>query len=873
MKSIANVVDLVESYYKDIKLHFETELENKELLKVAAILSFLNHVNLKDDENIEVICEIANIEKETFSNLISKLHHMEIIDIYEDELIKISDQILSVYLFYLTIFKEKLLSYKLLLDKYYPRLKNRIVENLNSVFSYFYKEDNLKLVKEAIKKKYEEDIKSSSEEELEEYLKLFWIALEIEGLLYAKNKIEGFPIEEITVNFKFELTNNDKRYSNILTLLAQYKNSRYYLEAIDLILLYLEKKPSEFSSVYYVLTDNFGFDEKSAGYGYTQELELLKKIEQRYSLKKDILFTNFLVEILEYYLKFNHEHTRLKGNKMVTFYNIPLYLEDNLPEIRERVWERLRELYKQRIHLDDIHECLYNYARGNIELIDIDILKFDKNFIEIIINEIKEFTLEQSIVFNRLKNLLQRYEVCLNDDLEELINTYEYQIYQKLFSEAKHKESDRLAEEAELIAWSNELSEENFRCLFKICNEVITIEYLSSKKYVAGNRIETLLLNTPQNKRMNILDVFFNANIKINVHPGNIIKSIEDLEQLENNILPLEFFNKSYWLYYIYRECSFSTTNGDLLKKIYDYFNQPEGEVVGYSRDISFLESFIGIDDNVFINVINSLLKQEDIVVLRGLEHFLNSFIDNEKYIASYLKNDVDLLKNIYLRFLKIKQYFDYDSGILKVLTRWNPNILKEILEDIFENETTTHKFKEDIDLQFIWEEENWRELSESISELIVKYIKAPNKYFATMDLLEKILHLGTKRSNEFSYRLFEWIDSKITLWAEDEELIKVLFECLSNFNDDQQIEWILKLIQIKSEFDFFTKIPFFSHIFSWSGSEIPSLKGRQLFYKQLENRIEGIQFLEHKHWLQKKMDSIEHRIREVKIKELIEDI
>ncbi|HDR8318269.1 TPA: hypothetical protein QC150_005835, partial [Bacillus cereus] len=137
LKSIQNTVDLLEVYYQDVKFHFETELENKELLKVAAILSFLNHVNLKDEENIKVICEIADVKKETFSKLILKLHYMEIIDIYEDELVKISDQILSVYLFYLTIFKEKFISYKVLLDQYYPQLKNRIVENLKSVFSYF----------------------------------------------------------------------------------------------------------------------------------------------------------------------------------------------------------------------------------------------------------------------------------------------------------------------------------------------------------------------------------------------------------------------------------------------------------------------------------------------------------------------------------------------------------------------------------------------------------------------------------------------------------------------------------------------------------------------------------------------------------------
>lgn len=872
LNSIANAVDLVESYYKDVKLHFETELENKDLLKVAAILSFLNHINLKDDENVEIICKITNIEKETFLNLISKLHYMEIVDIYEDELVKISDQILSVYLFYLTIIKEKLLSYEYLVDNYYPRLKNRIIENLNNIFSYFYKEENLEVVKMSIKKKYDKDIKNGSEEEIEEYLKLFWFALEIEGLLYSQNKIEGFPIEE-TVSYKFELTNNNKQYSSILCLLSQYKYSRYPLEAIDLILLYLEKKPSEFSSVYHVLTDNFGFDEKSENLGYKHELGLLKRIEQRYSLKKDALYTNFLVGIIQYYLKFNHEHTKLKSNNMIKYYNIPLYLEYDLPKVREIAWRLLGELYSQQIHLNDIHELLYNYARGNIDFLDIGILKFDKSFIEIIINKKKEFTLEQSIVFNRLKNLLQRYEIHINDDLEELLDTYEYLIYRKLFSEEKFEEADRIAEERDLSTWAIELTENNFRDVFKICKEIDNIEYLNSKKYVAGNRIETLILNAPQNNRIEILGLFFHENIQIYVYPEIIVKSIVDLEQLEEIIVPLEFYNKSYWLFCIYRELSLSNPNSVLLNKIYKYFDETKGEAIGYFGDISFLESFIEIDDKVFINVINTLLRQGNAVDVRRFEHFLNNFINNERCITIYLKNNIDLLENLYLTCLRTKRHFDYNSGILKALTRRNPNILKEILEKILEDETNTYRLSEDINLQFIWEEENWRELSGRIGELIQKYIKVPNKFYATVNLLENLLHIGNRGSTELNNRAFEWIDSKIISWSEDEELIKVLFECLSNFNDDKQIKWIIKLIQIKTEFEFFKKIPLLPRTLFWSGSDIPMLRNRQLFYTQLENKMQGIQFLQHKHWLQQKIDSIEQRIREVKIQELIEDI
>lgn len=871
LSSLSNVVDIVESYYRNIKSYFEKDLQNSELLRVGALLSFLNHVNIKDDENLEMLCSFVNQDKETFVENIYKLHSMEIVDVHENELVKISDQILSIYIFYLSVFKKKDLSYKKLIDRFYPSLKGRIVENLNNVFSYFYKEENLKIVKDAIKEIYEEQKNNFETEDIESFLITFWFTLEIEGLLYAKNKIENYENNTIK-EIRFEIKNNNN-YSNILKLLACYNNSKYYLDAIELILLYLEKKPTEFSSVFKILTDNYGFDEKSDIYGYVQELELLKKIEQSYDLKKNDLYTNLLIKFLEYYLRFSYEHTKIKGTRSVIFSRIPVYLENNLPEIREKIWGKLREFSNQNICLYKLHEILYNYGRNSNESFDIEILKFDKVFVESIVNDIKEVTLEQSIVFNRLKNFFERNGVYFIDEVVKKIETKEYLIYLKIFNEPRYNDKDRLAEEKELIDWCTSLVDEDFYKVFRIYNKVVSIDYMNSKFYNSGKRMETLFLNISINEKLNILERFFEENVRVNLHPMKIIKKVKDLNKLEESILKVEFFNKSYWLYCIYREISFRNSNNDLLQKIYDYFNQPEGDVAGYSRDITFLKSFIEIDENVFTTVINSLLKQEDIVVLRSLETFLLHTAENEEYITIYLKNDLNLLKTIYLRLLNIRQYFDYDSSILKVIVRRNPNILKEILESILEDEKTTYKFNEEINLTFIWNEENWFELADLVSEVIKKYTHKKEKYYAVKDLLEKLVLIDSNSSKESKENLYKWIELKIIEWAKDEELTFSLFECLNKFGNNIRIGLIINLMKIKPSFKFFKRLPLSPRSYSWSGSEVPVLREQQLFYQQLMEKVEGIQFLEHKQWLKENIDHLEKRIKKVKIRELTEDL
>jgi len=319
---------------------------------------------------------------------------------------------------------------------------------------------------------------------------------------------------------------------------------------------------------------------------------------------------------------------------------------------------------------------------------------------------------------------------------------------------------------------------------------------------------------------------------------------------------------------------SLLNSNSDLLHKIYQYFNQPEGEVAGYSRDITFLKSFIEIDENVFTKVINLLLKQEDIVVLRSLESFLLHCAKNEDYITIYLKNDLNLLKTLYLRLLNIRQNFDYDSSILKVLVRRNSIILKEILESILEDKKTTYKFNKEINFTFIWSEENWFELVNLVGEIIENYTRNKEKYYAVKDLLEKLLLIDRNSSEKSRENLYKWIESKIIEWAKEEELIISLYECLTKFEDNIQIEWVINLIKIKPSFEFFKHLPLFpGDYYSFSGSEVPLLREQQLFYRQLSDKVEGIHFLEHKQWLNENIDRLEERIKKVKIRELTEDL
>lgn len=71
-------------------------------MKVAGIVAFFQVVDCSNDEMMEKIQTTFYIDRENLWKAVRKLYEFELVDIYENEIARISDQVLATYLFYLT---------------------------------------------------------------------------------------------------------------------------------------------------------------------------------------------------------------------------------------------------------------------------------------------------------------------------------------------------------------------------------------------------------------------------------------------------------------------------------------------------------------------------------------------------------------------------------------------------------------------------------------------------------------------------------------------------------------------------------------------------------------------------------------------------
>ncbi|HEM0302999.1 TPA: hypothetical protein U0T42_003137, partial [Legionella pneumophila] len=101
IESIQNVTSLYDDYFgqnesvKDI-------IENKKLMTTACAISFFRKIDKLNDSQMSYVQNVFGIQIDEFWEFVNILNKKELVDLYEDEVVRISDQVLSTYLFYLS---------------------------------------------------------------------------------------------------------------------------------------------------------------------------------------------------------------------------------------------------------------------------------------------------------------------------------------------------------------------------------------------------------------------------------------------------------------------------------------------------------------------------------------------------------------------------------------------------------------------------------------------------------------------------------------------------------------------------------------------------------------------------------------------------
>ncbi|WP_257968389.1 hypothetical protein, partial [Vibrio parahaemolyticus] len=96
IQSIQNVTSLYSDYFGENE-NVKLVLNDEQLVVAACAISFFRKIDKFNEQQMGMVENSFGIQAEEFWGIVDILHKNEIVDLYESEVVKISDQVLSTY--------------------------------------------------------------------------------------------------------------------------------------------------------------------------------------------------------------------------------------------------------------------------------------------------------------------------------------------------------------------------------------------------------------------------------------------------------------------------------------------------------------------------------------------------------------------------------------------------------------------------------------------------------------------------------------------------------------------------------------------------------------------------------------------------------
>ena len=319
------------------------------IFKTLAIVSFFCALDRNNEEIKTILKNNFDIDWDELWVTILELHRHEILDVYSNEIVKVSDQVLATYAFYKCFIDSDSASiiYSDWISTFIEKCPSRITNTLvdaNNTFGYFHIKDLVMPHLQSIISNKETD------EKLYSFYTLFWFYKGYDTLIYLKKWIDGLTTESKNEELKFSYVNNDHtKASKYFDLLINFWNHPNELlkPAIELSIDLVAKQPNRLPEFLKFIHDHFSYKVEDLHNEYQRQNILLEILstENRSPLHIEIANGTFL-HIGETLLGWHFTEFGSKGIA-ISIVNFDLYYSPQLLELRAKIFNGLYNLFEQ----------------------------------------------------------------------------------------------------------------------------------------------------------------------------------------------------------------------------------------------------------------------------------------------------------------------------------------------------------------------------------------------------------------------------------------------------------------------------------------------------------------------------------------------
>ncbi len=733
LQSIGDVSTLYDVYFASIREDLE-ELGTQALLKVAGIVTFFRAVDRSNEEMMSAIEEAFGISSETFWEAAQRLHDLEVFDMYETEVVRVSDQVLATYLFYLAFFKERVLNFAALLDHFFPRLRHRVIDSINPILNAFDSESVIGAMRPQVDKAWQSKKEASDEEGLLHLMDVFWFLKETDTLLCISERISEMQPELVNLS-KMRIGNNSNIPSpSILSILGSfaYSDEPTLRMALDLLFRYLAKRPSDLPLVLHLLTDQFGFKHTSYIRGFAVQRAVIDVLEERLQEGKDEVLSKLFLAVAEKYLHTHFSSYESKGSHAIQITNFDLTPTPELMRLRGAIWSRLFCLYRVPILRKEVLGVLQNHSKYGCRASGNEIVAQDATevlpFVE---SELDPGDYQHCSVVHEYLDLLDRCDVAFDDTLRNRFKNETYSLSELLCNDRVERrnlnldyEQYRRYKKEQIEAYFVSYNLDDYERLFEHC--VVIREHLDQgEQYqLEGGVIEVFLALAVRQPGLyvEVLERYLELGDPLRLRSLSIVEELVRIRGAENSYEVLSrpnYSTKRYWLFGYFQSLPCKETKAEHLSQIYALYREAERGELPYSFD--FLLKYRSLDKDVVAHTTQIVTEkvEMDIGFAFALSGLFNPDTVANKAITELFADHLDLLKRAYFAALDARENEDYDRHTFARILDLDSDFILEYIDHIYEQKERLSQHDDTHDYSFLWMRDDYIELIGRVAERI----------------------------------------------------------------------------------------------------------------------------------------------------------
>lgn len=866
LESINDVSNLYDEYYCSIRKDLK-DFSDEDLLKTAGIVAFFRTIERSNEAIMTAIETAFGVSQEVFWKAARQLHDHELLDLYEsEEVVKVSDQVLATYLFYLAFFKERLLNFNTLLNYFFPQCQNRLIDALNPVLSTFDSERCIEVMRPHIDRLWKEYKDAEDETNLMHLIQIFWFLKETDILIHVRDCISKMESESVDLS-KLEIKSNSHIPSSsplkILGLFSHSSESNLKI-ALALVLNYTAKRPTEISQVVYLLTERFGFDYDSYRYGFAVQQIVIDVLWSQIKNVDgiDVMFAKLFIAVAEHYLYTDFDTTRMKGRVTINIFQFTLPSTPELIELRRTIWRYVFQLYTISLVDEDVLNLLYKYSTSDYKVSVKELLIQDSvEVLPFIQLNVGAESYSNCLIVQSYLDLLERHNVPFSDNLREHFTNKTYALASILVSDRLERRYLNLGyEEYEQVRqqriqdFFEDYNFEDYKKFFECCLEIQKeTDRRNHNAFYLPGQVARVLIDLANRDSQLYIDV-----IKYYLASGNLLK-IDDphiigkLIQVSNIDDTYEILNqtdyalKRKWLFNFYRLLPEETLRKEHLDQLRRLYRESQADEIPH--DINFILKYRVFDENIIINVVEIILENAAISSskLFPLSYLFNRYTESNANLFSLFENHLHLFKQVYLKSLETDLHADDDGKGLAYILNRDPKFIFEYIDWIYQQKECSSRFEYMRDYSFLWKYENYVEL---ISQ-IVEYVYARNREKLGSQAIRAdkffILSADEENSDVLWKRQDQLLTSLVENRCDDIEFVQFVFDIIINFAYERRYPFIALFLKQNKTFEDFEKLSLETNFWSYSGSRVPTYQKRIEYLESLLPLLDTVDLLEHK--------------------------